>query len=420
MREERLPADWRKLLWVPTGVALVIGLVGLVDRLANGHEGAAYGSYVMWGLWVAMYLFFAGLATGCFFVASADYVFEIRAFRGFGRLCLVPSAAAMLAGLLHIWLDLGHLERIWRVYLQPNFISPMTQVVWLYTAFGLLLAVISWLAFKDVWRPLLGRPYTAEEAQADRRLIKALSILGLLVAFAVSSGVGGLLGIQASKTYWHVGLFPVQFVFFALASGVALMLIVAAFFYRPAEDRGRRQRILVILAQATLALALLKAFFLFADYVQSIYGGEPANVEAIRTVVLGPYPLAFWGLQIFLGIVVPVVILLHPRLSKDGPWLGVAGLLTLIGFVAARLIIVIPAQVVPELEGLRTAFVDERLTFEYFPSLWEWAVTVGIGGLAVALFLLAYQFLLLAPVREEVPPAPAAGTVPKAPVPAER
>ena len=67
----------RKIFWL-AAAAIVLGIVGLGDRLFFGHAHAGYGSYVVWGLGVAMYLFFAGLAAGAFVVASLDLLFKME------------------------------------------------------------------------------------------------------------------------------------------------------------------------------------------------------------------------------------------------------------------------------------------------------------------------------------------------------
>jgi len=72
----------------------------------------------------------------------------------------------------------------------------------------------------------------------------------------------------------------------------------------------------------------------------------------------------------------------------------------LLGFVVARANIVFPAQSVASLEGLADAFREVRLDLSYFPSGPEWALAVGVSGLAGLLFLLAYDWLSLR-VEEE-------------------
>jgi molybdopterin-containing oxidoreductase family membrane subunit len=69
------------------------------------------------------------------------------------------------------------------------------------------------------------------------------------------------------------------------------------------------------------------------------------------------------------------------------------GVLVLIGFASARANIVFPALTVPELGGLAEAFTGPHLGFEYFPSLTEWSVTIGVVGLATLAFLIGIDRL---------------------------
>ncbi len=382
----------RTILWVLIALSLIVGAWGLYDRLVNGHENAAYGSYVVWGLWVAMYLFLAGTAAGTFFFATLDYLFRVRLFQGTGRLALFATLITLGAGLLHIWFDQGHMERIWKVYTRPNPQSVMAQMVWGYTLFGLLTAVMLVIALRA------GRQ--GGEAARARRWLAFLSVLGLPLTLFLSGGVGALLGVEISRPFWHVGLFPVQFPVFSLASGAALMLLIISLFGDAHNPQQAQQ--LRVLAIATIVLQVVKLYFLWADYSQSLYGGLPQNVAAINAVLFGPYWWAFWILQILLGSLVPMFILVLPGVTRRPVWTGVAGALILFGFAVARANIVFPALTVPEIEALQQAFSDPRLQFAYFPSPVEWALSIGILGAAAAAFLLGCTWLRLSVVQQEV------------------
>lgn len=223
-------------------------------------------------------------------------------------------------------------------------------------------------------------------------------LVGLPLSLFVSGAVGALLGVQASRLFWHVGLFPVQFPVFSLATGVAAVMTAIAFF-GPAGDPRRADQ-LRILAVATIALAAVKVYFLWADFSQSLYGNVPHNVDAVNAVLFGRYWWAFWIGQILVGTLVPVVILSLPGLARRGVWAGWMGVLVLAGLAVARANIVFPALAVPEIEALSTAFTGPHLTFDYFPSRMEWAVTVGIIGLAVLAFLVGRDAVLQ--LRKEV------------------
>src|SRR3990172_9058944 len=325
----------KKVLYALGGLALLIGLWGFYDRFVNGHQNAAYGSYVVWGLWVAMYLFFVGISSGAFMFATLDYLFEIPLFKGTGRAALWGALVTLGAGLASIGLDLGHMERIWKVYLQPNLFSVMAQMVWGYTLFGLIILAALWLAIK----------------QPKHAALKPLMVI---------------IGLCGS-----------------------------------ANDERRPQQ-LWVLGILTVVLALVKVYFLWADFSQSLYGGIPQNVQAVNEVMFGRYWWAFWIVQIGLGTVVPILVLVQPKLAKHNGWAGWMGVLVLLGFAVARANIVFPALTVPELEALRTAFTGPHLSFDYFPSLVEWAVTLGIIGGATLVFLLGTDRLPIFTAKTEV------------------
>lgn len=73
------------------------------------------------------------------------------------------------------------------------------------------------------------------------------------------------------------------------------------------------------------------------------------------------FKLAYYVLLVILSLIGVIAIVV--RL--------IAGLSAVIGIVAVRLNLVIPALVVPVLKGLDTAFIQPRWSFCYFPSLWE-------------------------------------------------
>jgi molybdopterin-containing oxidoreductase family membrane subunit len=363
-----------------SALALLIGLWGIFLRLTTGHREAAYGSYVVWGLWVAMYLFFAGTAAGAFMISTLDFLFNVNVFKGTGRLALWVGLISLAAALLSIWLDLGHMQRIWKVYLQGNPGSVMAQMVWGYTLFGLLLLAALIVSIRS---PRSG-------------MLRVLMIAGLPLSLFVSGAVGALLGVDASRLFWHVGLLPVQFPVFSLASGAAAMLAVIGLF-GPRQDPKRSDQLL-ILSIATVILAVIKLYFLWADFSQSMYGNVPQNVQAVRAVLYGPYWWSFWILQILIGTLVPIFFLVQPKYARHNGWAGWMGILVLLGYAVARANIIFPALTVPEIEALATAFSGPHLTFDYFPSLMEWAVTFGITGLATLAFLIGNERL---PLRME-------------------
>jgi protein NrfD len=365
----------KRIFYVIGVLALLIGIWGFYIRITTGHQEANYGSYIVWGLWVAMYLFFTGIAAGGFVLATLDYLFEIPIFKGLGKTALLGAFVSLGAGLLSIWLDLGHMDRIWKIYFQGNSSSVMWQMVWGYTLFGLLIVTSLYFAVQS----------------PDSKWLRILMILGLPLALFVSGAVGALLGVQAARPFWHVGLFPVQFPIFSLASGVAMLLAAVGLFGK--QDDPNRASQLKVLVIMSVVLQAIKLYFLWADFSQSIYGNVPFNIQAVNEVLFGEYWYAFWILQLGLGSLVPIIVLVQPKLATNGFWAGIMGILILLGFAVARANIIFPALSVPELDALTTAFTGPHLTFDYFPSMMEWAVTLGTVGLATLGFLIGSDYI---------------------------
>ncbi|MFO3797028.1 MAG: hypothetical protein ACK8QZ_07055, partial [Anaerolineales bacterium] len=73
--------------------------------------------------------------------------------------------------------------------------------------------------------------------------------------------------------------------------------------------------------------------------------------------------------------------------------LAVSGALAALMAITAKLNLVIPALVVPEFEGLRTAYVGPGLSLDYFPTSSEWLVALWAVSLAGLIFLAGYRLL---------------------------
>jgi protein NrfD len=373
----------RRIIYALGVIALLLGLYGFYSRLAFGERDVNYGSYVNWGLWVAMYLFFAGMAAGSFMVATLDYLFRIPLFRGTGKYALWGSFSTLPFALMLIGFDLGHMERVWMVYLQPNPSSVMAQLVWSYSIFLIVVVAALALAFRN----------------PESLLFRVVMAIGLVMSVFVSGGVGALLGVNASRDSLHTAMLPAQFPILNFMAGVALMLVFVSFFDL-VKDEARRARLLRTLSLTLVALLIVKVYFIWVDYSQALYGGVPQAVDAAETVLFGTYGWAFWGLQIALGLLVPMIVLMQSRLSQYGVIPGVMGLLVLLGLAVGRTAIIFPAFTIPQLDGLARAFSGPHLNYDYVPSLMEWSVTIGVVGLSTLVFLIGIDRL---PFFKETP-----------------
>ena len=402
----------RKSLYYLWGLAFVLGLIGIFQRFLYGHQLAAYGSYVVWGLWVAAYIYFIGLSAGAFLLSSLVYVFGVKQLEQVGKLALFTALITLFMALLSIWFDLGHMWRFWKVYTSFAWESMMAWMVWLYTAYFLLLLVETWFVIRPdlvLWSTrsgmqgvaarwlTLGRndlsPTTVER---EKKIVKLLGTIGVPLAVAFHGGVGALFGVIGARPYWHSALYPILFLVGALASGGALLTAIVAFFW---PERGKEHEELVsFLGKITLGLLALDLLLEWSEVSITIWGSIPSHVAGFKLMLFGPYWWVFWIVHLLLGSVIPIVLFAtRPRSVR---WVGVAAGLMAATFMSVRLNIVIPSLAVPELEGLVHAYTDSRLQFYYFPSLHEWLVMLFVVSLGIALFYVGYRNLPITQMKE--------------------
>jgi len=194
----------------------------------------------------------------------------------------------------------------------------------------------------------------------------------------------------AAKPCWFTGLFPIIFLVSALASGAALMAFLYAFFGRRDEEYLDIVRGMANLMVLFIALDLL---LLASEYLVGLYGRIPDRTDVFHQIMFGPFPYTFWAGQLLMGAAIPLFLATW-RKTRDNPnWLGLAGLSAVLGIVAVRLNLVIPAYVVPVLKGLDKAYINPRWSYFYFPSGWEWANSIGLVALVVLGFSLAFKLL---------------------------
>lgn len=400
----------RAILWTLWICIAVVGGIGIVERLISGHDLAGYTSYVPWGLWVATYIYFIGLSAGAFLLSSMVYVFKVRRLERIAKLSLFVAVITLVMALLTILFDIGHMERFFFVYIHPQFHSMMAWMVWLYTAYFLLLLGEMYFALRrDVVAAATDggsghrvvsflargrtKPLSTAEVERDDRALRVLGTIGVPLAIAFHGGVGALFGTVAARVVWHSPIYPILFLTGALVSGGALMTFVVAFLW-PRRDRDWRE-LIVYLGRIVLGLVLLDVLLEWAEYSIPLWYGVGPEVEQLKNMLFGSYWYVFWIFHVAMGVIIPVYLLVRYR----GPRvIGVASALVAASYLAVRLNLVIPGLVTPELKGLETAYLSDRLSYTYLPTLFEWQVVIGVAALGTALFYLGYRHLPL--VRE--------------------
>lgn len=372
---------WTDFFWMLGIVLLIVGASGMWQRLTEGLAPTNLTSFVPWGVWVGFYDYLVWMEVGSLLVfTSLIYIIGDKRLMKIKPLVLFTGFVVVTMGLLIVLLDLGRPERFWHVFVYPDFGSMITWMVWLHSAYLLILTL-------ELILVLWG-------GQRAHTPLKVLAYISLPAGLALIIVSGSIFGVIAARPLWNTASLPLMFLLSALAAGSGLLLFLTVVFWQDKQSDEYRAviRMLAVLTR-TLLLAGVFAAGVIAFTMLYKGGGNPSRAEALNLILTGPYWWSFWIVHILLGVLIPLVLLFA---APGKPLLaGIAAFLSSITFVAVTLNIVIPTLVTEELTGLASAFVDPKLDPNYAPNLMEWLVLVFIFGIGSVMFGLGLRFLPL-------------------------
>lgn len=357
-------------LWVLWLVLLAAGAIGVYQRFTQGHLPAGYGSYVPWGLWVALYFHGVGIAGGAFVIGAGGYILDLPGFRSVRvlRTVIVLSIAAIVPAFLGVWFDLGHMERAQRIFTSPAFTSMMAFNAWMYNIF-MVCAVVAWLlSFRE-----------------DSGWLKPVLFLALVFSVLFPSQSGAFFGVVDAKAYWHSALLPMVFLTSAITAGAAMLLLVRIF-TRSEESDAEHEVAIRRLRLITLVGLCVYFVFEFAEFSIALWN-PVSHAPAIELVLWGPYWWVFWIVHLGLGGIVSLVLLS----SRRPRFWALGALIVAITFVSARLNVLVPGQAVGELTGLQNAFIHERLKYIYHATAMEYLVGLFLVAVGMATFYIGQK-----------------------------
>jgi len=393
----------------------------LVQQLSNVlHQvsGYIYPNEVelQWGLLVVVYPYITGLVAGAFILASLERVFNVKEVEPTYRLALLTALAFLLVAPLPLLLHLGHPERSFEIFLTPNLHSAMAMFGFVYAWYlAVVLLLEIWFDYREdmvlwarnerglrKWIHLvltLGATDISEKAVAfDRKAVRLITIIGIPSAFLLHGYVGFIFGSVKANPWWSSVLIPVVFLFSAMVSGIALVLMI--YLLTGLVRRSFEMTCLDKLA-SFLFYALVVDFSLeILDFIHRLYEAEE-SIKILGTLISTRLFLSLVVLQALAGTALPLICLAFvspafgrralvrfPEELRRLLYLASATLIQ-IGIFSTRWNVVIGGQLFSKsLRGL-TVYKMELM---------------GLEGFFVSVLLLAAPFVILYILVKILPP----------------
>ena len=385
---------------------------------------------LQWSLLVVLYPYLTGLVAGAFILASLERVFHVKEVEPTYRLALLTALAFLIVAPLPLQAHLGHPERSFQMFLTPNPRSAMAMFGFVYAWYlAVVLLLELWFDYRKdlvLWAQqshgvkrwfyyalTLGATDLSDRAlRFDDVAGRWITIIGIPSAFLLHGYVGFIFGSIKANPWWSSVLMPVVFLFSAIVSGIALVLVLYMF---ATMVRSKPVNMPCMDKLATfLFYAMVVDFSLeMLDFIHRLYESEE-SIGILSQMIESRLFISLVILQILIGTLVPLILLaVHsPALWKGGLvkateemkrliYFGSA-ILVLIGIFCIRWNVVIGGQLFSKsLRGLTT----------YKLELFGLEGLLVAGALMILPFVILWAFIKIAPPWTDARPTEEAPVV---------
>ena len=374
---------------IALAATVAIGLVLYVIQLINGLGVTGMNNSTSWGLYLTTFMFFVGLSAGGLIVASSASIFHIEKFKAVALPAVICSLVCICCAGICVLVDLGGVQRIWRMLVGMNFTSPLAWdmiVITLYIVLNILYLVFM----------------CGKKADADK--VAVISRFALPCAILVHSVTAWIFGLEIAKEAWNTALLAPIFVASAMDSGLALLMLVL-FGLKAKGLFETSKELFSSLAGLLCTCTAVDFYFIFCEVLTTAYNGTAAGNAVIDTLLFGGTAPFFW-FEIICGLVVPFAILVFAKNRQNMKMVGLASILVVLGVFCKRCWLMFTGFATPNIVGgngitLGTSAAQTgdasavwSVMGTYMPTVSEVLVTLGIFALAaLAIVMLSNKLL---------------------------
>ena len=372
---------------------------------------------LQWELLIVIYPYLTGLVAGAFILASLERVFNVKALQPVYRLSLLTALAFLIVAPLPLLAHLGHPERAFEMFLTPHTQSAMAMFGFIYAWYLMVVLLLEiWFDYRRqfvVWSretkgpmkyiykllTLFTTDISEPALQFDNKAGKFITIIGIPSAFLLHGYVGFIFGSVKANPWWSSVLMPIVFLFSAIVSGIALMLLVymvtTMFRWKEIDMKciNKLAELLLYAIMVDFSLELL-------DFIHRLYESEE-SITILSEMISNRLFISLIITQITLGTVVPIIALISGRFGRLPNEMRrimylIAGILVQIGIFSTRWNVVIGGQLFSKsLRGL-TVYKLQLMGFE--------GVLTTIGLLIMPLIILYVLVKLMPPWKDHETP----------------
>ena len=226
----------------------------------------------------------------------------------------------------------------------------------------------------------------------DRKMVRAITIIGIPSAFLLHGYVGFIFGSIKANPWWSSVLMPIVFLFSAIVSGIALVILLYMVIL-PLRGQKIDMQCLDRMASFLFYSVIIDFSLELLDFIHRLYESEE-SIRILAELVMNKLFISLGIIQVLLGMLLPLALMVGIKLLKFDAELRkllyfLSAILIQLGIFATRWNVVIGGQMFSKsFRGLTTYKMDLG----------------GIEGLLMSLLLLVLPLVVLAILIKVLPP----------------
>lgn len=393
---------------------IILGVYALVIQIVKGHIVTGMRDNVVWGLYIANFIFFIGISYAGALISGILHLLRVKWRAPVIRIAESITVISTLIGPTYILLCMGRLDRLHHLIIFGRIQSPITwdilaittylvgSIILLYLAMIRDFAVLKDYPFKNNWRNKIYKFLAAgfiDTTKQNRFLNRSLDIMSALIiplAILVHSVLAWIFGMTL-RPGWHSTIFAPYFVVAAVYSGTGVLIIALWIFRKFYHLESYITKIhFNYLGIILLVLGALYGYFTFSEYLTSWYGSETWDMELLSKLFSANEYWWWFFFAAFIGVIVPIVIIIVPKFRNINS-ITFASLIAVLALWVKRYLIIIPTLETPllPLQDMRAEYIH------YTPTIIEWLLTFAGIAMFCLLFFLFSKFVPLIPIVRE-------------------
>src|SRR5450830_286946 len=320
-------------------ISILITIIGwggyaFITQLRYGLIVTGMRDVAFWGFYIVNFVFFIGISHAGTLVSAILRVTGANWRTPITRMAEVITVVALMIGAVMPIIDMGRPERALSLFVFGRLMSPLVWDILSITTYltgSLIYLYLPLIPDLALIRDRLGKESssakrkfytlfavgwknTTEQKQRLEKGIRIMAVLIIPIAITVHTVVSYVFAMTL-RPGWNSTIFGPYFVFGAIFSGIASILIVMAIFRKLFHlEEVITEKHFNYLSILLMALLLIYTYFTLSEYITIGYKAELGNKELLAQLMLGKSAFWFWSFIIG-GLIIPAFLIVFKKIN---------------------------------------------------------------------------------------------------------